>query len=131
MGHPRACIQHTGICLYALGEKFTLKITHFRVISKYMVARAMNLDMANQKEHARGKRKMDQGQSPIRALPLKEQKSTRDGVVTSESFIRLFITVEIACPLGSDEQNTVIRLAVTPASYVISLCLSFLICQMG
>lgn len=42
--------------LSVLGQKFTLEATNFGVISKYMVGKATNLNIINQKEQIREER---------------------------------------------------------------------------
>lgn len=52
------CLRHN--CFYVLGQRFTLEVTNFGVISKKMVGKATNFDMVNQKEQGT-KREMSQG----------------------------------------------------------------------
>lgn len=51
------CRHHLSV----LGQRFTLEATNFGVISKYMVGKATNLDIINQKEQMREEWERSQG----------------------------------------------------------------------
>lgn len=61
---PMAMCLRCRHCLSVLGQRFTLEATNFGVISKYMVGKATNLNIINQKEQIREEREISHRLSP-------------------------------------------------------------------